>query len=212
MHWCLLVYYIWGQMSINITKIIILAAAISCITCTSDLVSPTNQPEKSNLTGDSVISRDLLPFSSLMLGRCPFMRNTDIRVLMQQFAQKAAEYYECAEIVEYHHEQKVDHPSGTAVKTAQLMAAGGKVFNQDTRDQVANIEGSRGAEFNGIRLHAIRLPGFIASQEVILGSAGERLTIRHDSIDRNSYMAGIFRAANYITNNAQLIYGLEKIL
>ena len=133
-------------------------------------------------------------------------------VLMQQFAQKAAEYYGNAEIIEYHHEQKVDFPSGTAVKTAELMAEKRDAFNVNTNDQVANIEGARGADFNGIKLHAIRLPGFIASQEVILGDSGQYLTIRHDSIDRTSYMPGILMASEYIKDRAELVYGLEHIL
>ena len=133
-------------------------------------------------------------------------------VLMQQFAQKAAEYYECAEIIEYHHQHKVDYPSGTAVKTAELMSTKQERFNPTDNDVVTNVKGARGGEFNGIKLHAIRMPGFIASQEVILGSEGEYLTIRHDSIDRKSYMPGIFRAVDYIKNNVELVYGLEKIL
>ena len=133
-------------------------------------------------------------------------------VLMQQFAQKAAEYYDCAEIIEYHHQHKLDYPSGTAVKTAELMSTKQKRFNPTDNDIVANIEGARGGDFNGIKLHAIRMPGFIASQEVILGGEGEYLTIRHDSIDRKSYMPGIFRAVDYIKNNVELVYGLEKIL
>ena len=133
-------------------------------------------------------------------------------VLMQQFAQKAAQYYEYAEIIEYHHEQKVDFPSGTAVKTAELMAESRDAFNPKTNDQVANIEGSRGGDYKGIKLHAVRMPGFIASQEVILGDPGQYLTIRHDSINRESYMPGISMASKYITDKAELVYGLEHIL
>ena len=133
-------------------------------------------------------------------------------VLMQQFAKKAAEYYDYAEIIEYHHENKVDFPSGTAVKTAELMCETNKKFNPKTNDQVANVEGARGGDFSGIKLHAVRMPGFIASQEVILGAPGQYLTIRHDSIDRASYMPGVFMAANYIKDRAELVYGLEHIL
>ena len=133
-------------------------------------------------------------------------------VLMQQFAKKAAEYYENVEIIEYHHENKVDYPSGTAVKTAELMSEVKKQFNTNTRDKVANVEGSRGGDFNGIKIHSVRMPGFIASQEVIFGDAGEYLTIRHDNIDRAAYMPGVFRAAEYIKDKAELIYGLEHIL
>ena len=133
-------------------------------------------------------------------------------VLMQQFAQKAAQYYEYAEIIEYHHEQKVDFPSGTAVKTAELMAESREVFNPKTNDQVANVDGARGGDYKGIKLHAVRMPGFIASQEVILGDPGQYLTIRHDSIDRTSYMPGIAMASKYIADKAELVYGLEHIL
>ncbi|NQZ57013.1 MAG: 4-hydroxy-tetrahydrodipicolinate reductase [Lentisphaeraceae bacterium] len=133
-------------------------------------------------------------------------------VLMQQFAKKAAEYYPNAEIIEYHHEQKVDFPSGTAYKTAELMCEVRDSFNDNTNDKVANVEGARGGDYKGIKLHAIRMPGFVASQEVILGDSGQYLTIRHDSIDRQSYMPGVLMAAQHITDNAELIYGLEHIL
>ena len=133
-------------------------------------------------------------------------------VLMQKFAKKASLYYENAEIIEYHHEQKADFPSGTAVKTAELMSQNRKKFNKNVNDQVANIEGARGGNFKGIRLHSVRMPGFIASQEVILGNEGEYLTIRHDSINRQSYMKGIFMAVDYIAKHCEFIYGLEHIL
>ncbi len=133
-------------------------------------------------------------------------------VLMQQFAKKAAEYYDYAEIIEYHHENKVDFPSGTAVKTAELMCETNKQFNPKTNDQVANVEGARGGDFEGIKLHAVRMPGFVASQEVILGDHGQYLTIRHDSIERTSYMPGVLMAAKHIHSHAELVYGLENIL
>ncbi len=133
-------------------------------------------------------------------------------VLMQQFAKQAARYYEYAEIIEYHHQQKVDFPSGTAVKTAELMSEEREKFNSGTHDQVANIEGSRGGDYKGIKLHAIRMPGFVASQEVILGDSGQYLTIRHDSIERTSYMPGILMASEYIHDKTELVYGLEHIL
>ena len=133
-------------------------------------------------------------------------------VLMQQFAKQAARYYEYAEIIEYHHEQKVDFPSGTAVKTAELMAEEREKFNIGTNDQVANIDGARGGDHKGIKLHAVRMPGFVASQEVILGGHGQYMTIRHDSIERTSYMPGILMASEYICDKAELVYGLENIL
>lgn len=133
-------------------------------------------------------------------------------VLMQQFAKKAAEFYENVEIIEYHHENKVDYPSGTAVKTAELMSQVKNKFNTNTNDKVANVEGARGGDFNGIKIHSVRMPGFIASQEVLFGNAGEYLTIRHDNIDRAAYMPGVFAAAKYIKDKAELVYGLEHIL
>lgn len=133
-------------------------------------------------------------------------------VLMQQFAKQAARYYEYAEIIEYHHENKVDFPSGTAVKTAELISEEREKFNPGTNDQVANIEGARGGDHNGIKLHAIRMPGFVASQEVIFGDKGQYLTIRHDSIERTSYMPGVLMACEHIVNQAELVYGLEHIL
>ena len=133
-------------------------------------------------------------------------------VLMQQFAKKASKYYQNAEIIEYHHQQKVDAPSGTAVKTAELMGQVREQFNPNTNDQVDNIAGSRGGDYKGIKLHAVRMPGFIASQEVILGDDGQYLTIRHDSINRECYMPGVFMAVDYITENPRLVYGLENIL
>ena len=133
-------------------------------------------------------------------------------VLMQQFAKKAAEFYENVEIIEYHHENKVDYPSGTAVKTAELMSEVKQKFNTNTNDSVANLEGSRGGDYKGVKIHSVRMPGFIASQEVIFGNVGEYLTVRHDNIDRIAYMPGIFRAAEYIQNKKELIYGLEHIL
>jgi 4-hydroxy-tetrahydrodipicolinate reductase len=133
-------------------------------------------------------------------------------ILMQQFAKKAAEFYENVEIIEYHHENKVDYPSGTAVKTAELMSEVKKEFNTNTNDQVPNVEGARGADFNGIKLHSIRMPGFVASQEVLFGNVGEYLTIRHDNIDRVAYMPGVVAAAKHIKDRAELIYGLEHIL
>lgn len=133
-------------------------------------------------------------------------------VLMQQFARSAARYFEYAEIIEYHHETKVDYPSGTAVRTAELMAEARPRFNEGTHDRVANVEGARGAEVAGIRVHAVRMPGFVASQEVLLGAPGQYLKIRHDSIDRASYMPGVLMACQHIVDRAELVYGLETIL
>lgn len=134
-------------------------------------------------------------------------------VLMQQFAAQAARYFDCAEVIEYHHEEKKDHPSGTAMRTVEEMAkAREQAFNPDVRDEVANLEGSRGGNYAGIRVHAVRMPGYVASQEVLFGSSGQRLSIRHDSIDRESYMPGVGLAIRHVMRQDALIYGLEHIL
>lgn len=133
-------------------------------------------------------------------------------VLMQQFAAKAARYFEYAEVIEYHHEQKLDYPSGTAMRTVEEMAKARAAFNEGTCDQVANLQGARGGDHRGIRVHAVRMPGYIASQEVLLGAPGQRLSIRHDSIDRDSYMPGVGMAIRYVMDHPALVYGLEHIL
>lgn len=143
-------------------------------------------------------------------------------VLMQLFAERAARYFAQAEILEYHHEKKIDAPSGTALRTAERMAAAQQeqqqrnhnpTFNQDHRTELEHLPASRGAEHNsGIRVHAVRMGGFLASQEVLLGAAGERLTIRHDCIDRKAYMAGIDLAVQHVLKHATCCNGLEDIL
>lgn len=134
-------------------------------------------------------------------------------VLMMKFAQMAAKYFENAEIIEYHHNQKKDAPSGTAIKTAQMMAQMQENFAQGNCAEVELIEGSRGGKSeNNIQIHSVRMPGYMASQEVIFGSQGETLKIRHDSIDRKCYMSGVLLAIRYIFKNNNFIYGLENIL
>ena len=92
------------------------------------------------------------------------------------------------------------------------MAEVRSAFNRNTRDEVTTLEGCRGGELAGIRIHAIRSPGFIASQEVLFGGPGQRLAVRHDSIDRTSYMPGVLMAAKYIVDRAELVHGLERVL
>lgn len=133
-------------------------------------------------------------------------------VLMQQFAAQAARYFEYAEVIEYHHEHKRDYPSGTAMRTVEEMAKARPAFNEGTQDEVSSLDGARGGDFAGIRVHAVRMPGYIASQEVLLGAPGQRLSIRHDSIDRESYMPGVGLAIRHVMEHAGLIYGLEHIL
>lgn len=134
-------------------------------------------------------------------------------VLMMMFAKTASKYFDNAEIIEFHHNQKKDAPSGTALKTAQLMAEEKKQFGQDNIAETEFIEGSRGG--NGpsdIKIHSVRLPGYIASQEVLLGSTGQILKLRHDSIDRKCYMPGVVLGVRHVMGDNEFIYGLENIL
>lgn len=134
-------------------------------------------------------------------------------VLMMEFAQKAAKYFDNAEIIEYHHNQKKDAPSGTAVKTAKMMAEVSKSFVSGNCEEVETIKGSRGGvSCSDIHIHSVRMPGYMASQEVLFGSNGQVLSIRHDSVDRKCYMNGVLLAVKYIANKPEFVYGLENIL
>jgi 4-hydroxy-tetrahydrodipicolinate reductase len=133
-------------------------------------------------------------------------------VLMMDFAARAAAHFDSAEIVERHHERKLDAPSGTALRTAELMnearGAGWKTPEKETE----TLQGSRGGEVDGIHIHSLRLPGSVAHQEVVLGTAGETLTIRHDSLDRASFMPGVVLAIKKVGSLDGLTVGLEKLL
>lgn len=134
-------------------------------------------------------------------------------VLMMKFAQMAAKYFDNAEIIELHHNQKKDAPSGTAIKTAQLMAQEKSNFAHNNCAEVELVQGSRGGNFDSnIHIHSVRMPGYMASQEVIFGSPGEVFKIRHDSVDRKCYMAGVLMSVRYICENNNFVYGLENIL
>ncbi|MEI6620539.1 MAG: 4-hydroxy-tetrahydrodipicolinate reductase [Actinomycetes bacterium] len=135
-------------------------------------------------------------------------------VLMMSFAAKAAPYFENAEIVEMHHPGKVDAPSGTARRTAELIAgarseAGCPPMPDATLEEVP---GARGADIDGVHVHAVRARGLIAHQEVVFGALGEILTIRHDSMDRASFMPGVLLAVRQIPSRPGLTVGLEHLL
>ncbi|GAB3145756.1 4-hydroxy-tetrahydrodipicolinate reductase [Micromonospora sonneratiae] len=135
-------------------------------------------------------------------------------VLMMQFAARAARYFESVEIIEQHHPKKLDAPSGTATHTARLVAqaraeAGLAAPPDATTDEVA---GARGADIDGIRVHAVRATGLVAHQEVLFGTAGETLTIRHDSFDRASFMPGVLLAVRSVSNRPGLTVGLDALL
>src|ERR687891_709613 len=119
-------------------------------------------------------------------------------VLMMSFAARAAPWFKTADIVERHHERKLDSPSGTALRTAKLMNEGRSEAWSSPSGGKESISGSRGGDAGGIRVHSLRVPGSVAHQEVVLGGAGETLTIRHDSIDRTSFMPGVVLAVEKV--------------
>lgn len=133
-------------------------------------------------------------------------------VLMMKFAQMAAKYFNQVEIIELHHDRKLDAPSGTAVKTAQMISEVRKKQEQGHPEEKETIDGARGANYDGMHIHSVRLPGLIAHQEVIFGSAGQLLTIRHDSFDRKSFMSGVKLAVDRVMAKNTFVYGLENIL
>ena len=129
-----------------------------------------------------------------------------------QFAAQAAKYFPNVEIIELHHDQKKDAPSGTAIKTAELISQVRSIKQQGATDEEESIAGARGADFDGMRIHSVRLPGLVAHQEVIFGSQGEGLTLRHDSYDRASFMTGVNLAIKEVVKRSELVYGLEHLL
>jgi len=135
-------------------------------------------------------------------------------VLMMQFARTAARFFESVEVIELHHAGKVDAPSGTAVHTAALIAAArAEAGAGDVPDATASeLPGARGAQVEGVRVHSVRLPGLVAHQEVVLGTLGETLTIRHDSFDRASFMPGVIMAVRAVLDRPGLTVGLEPLL
>ncbi len=139
-------------------------------------------------------------------------------VLMIHLAKIASKFFDYAEILEMHHENKLDAPSGTSLATArEMVKARGKLgqkfrFVPTVKECKKNLAGSRGAEFEGIALHSIRLPGALAHQEVIFGSLGETLKIRQDTVSRECYMPGVMLAIKEVTKIKGLIFGLEKLL
>jgi len=135
-------------------------------------------------------------------------------VLMMEFAAKAARYFESAEVIELHHPAKVDAPSGTAARTAELMSAARKEAGLGAMPDATTtaIDGARGALVAGIPVHSVRARGLVAHQEVLFGGLGETLTIRHDSIDREGFMPGVILGVRKIVNTPGLTHGLDKFM
>jgi 4-hydroxy-tetrahydrodipicolinate reductase len=135
-------------------------------------------------------------------------------VLMMEFATKAAKYFESAEIIELHHPDKVDAPSGTASRTAELMSKARKDAGLTAMPDATStsLDGARGASVGDIPVHSVRLRGLIAHQEVLLGGLGETLTIRHDSLDRAGFMPGVLLGVRKVISQPGLTFGLEKFM
>lgn len=135
-------------------------------------------------------------------------------ILMMEFAKKAAPLFESVEIVELHHPNKVDAPSGTAKRTAELIAQSRREANSAPMPDATkeSLAGARGANVGGVPIHSVRARGFVAHQEVIFGGVGETLTIRHDSLDRQSFMPGVLLGISKVVNVPGLTFGLENFL
>lgn len=133
-------------------------------------------------------------------------------VLMMHFARQAARFFDNAEIIELHHDQKVDAPSGTAKTTAELMRAARQSAFTHPRTEKETITGTRGGELGGIAIHSVRLPGLVAHQEVIFGGLGQTLTIRHDSTGRDSFMPGVIAATKAVLTLDHLIVGMDELM
>lgn len=133
-------------------------------------------------------------------------------VLSMHFAAKAAPYFESVEVIELHHPHKADAPSGTAARTAKLIAEARKGLPPNPDATSTGLEGARGADVDGIPVHSVRVTGLVAHQEVILGTLGETLTIRHDSLDRTSFVPGVLLAVRNVAQRPGLTVGIEPLL
>jgi 4-hydroxy-tetrahydrodipicolinate reductase len=135
-------------------------------------------------------------------------------VLLMRFAAQAAEHFESVEVIELHHPDKVDAPSGTARHTAEAIAAARREAGRPVSPDATNtgLDGARGADVDGVRVHSVRLRGLVAHEEVLLGGPGEQLTIRHDSFDRVSFMPGVLLAVRKVGSHPGLTVGLENFL
>ncbi|PLR99727.1 4-hydroxy-tetrahydrodipicolinate reductase [Bacillus sp. T33-2] len=133
-------------------------------------------------------------------------------VLMMKFSRLAAKYFNNVEIIELHHDKKLDAPSGTALKTAEMISQVRQHQKQGHPGEKETISGARGADYEGMHIHSVRLPGLIAHQQVMFGADGETLTIRHDSYNRASFMSGVKLAVDTVLNIDSFVYGLENII
>jgi 4-hydroxy-tetrahydrodipicolinate reductase len=133
-------------------------------------------------------------------------------VLSMHFAKQAAPFYESVEVIELHHPHKADAPSGTAARTAALIAEARKELPPNPDATTTGLPGARGADVDGVPVHSVRLAGLVAHQEVLFGTAGETLTIRHDSMDRTSFVPGVLLAVRRVAEHPGLTVGIEALL
>jgi 4-hydroxy-tetrahydrodipicolinate reductase len=133
-------------------------------------------------------------------------------VLSMHFARQAAPFYDSVEVIELHHPHKADAPSGTAARTAALIAEARKELPPNPDATTTSLPGARGADVDGIPVHSVRLAGLVAHQEVLFGTAGETLTIRHDSMDRTSFVPGVLLAVRRVAEHPGLTVGIESLL
>lgn len=133
-------------------------------------------------------------------------------VLMMKYAQEFAKYFPHVEIIEMHHQKKLDSPSGTAVRTAELISAARKQKPEIPSNTREVVKGARGASYEDIAIHSVRLPGLVAHQQILFGGTGETLTIRHDTIDRECFMPGIVLCCRKVQSLKNLVVGLENLL
>ncbi len=157
---------------------------------------------------------DLAIFAQKANIGCAIIPNFSVgMVLLQQAASVAAKFYDNIELIEMHHNQKADSPSGTCIKTAEMIEEYPKKYNKNLVKESELLKGVRGGvRDSGLNIHSIRLPGLLAHQVVIMGSPGETYTIKHDTIDRKAYMPGVLQAIRKIGKFDSLIYGLEKLI
>lgn len=178
------------------TKIII-ESGVSPVIGTSGLL-PDEIEELKNLAEKKGVSGLIVPNFSLGA------------VLMMRFALEARSYFDAVEVIEMHHDQKRDAPSGTAIRTAQLLSS--QQDAQSVEEEIEILEHARGAQFHGVNIHSVRLPGLVAHQMVIFGGDGETLTLKHDSINRQCFMPGILLACRKAKSVEGLKVGLEHVL
>ncbi len=133
-------------------------------------------------------------------------------VLMMKFSSMAAKYFKDVEVIELHHDNKIDAPSGTALKTVQMIAEERGFQAPEKLDEIEKVPNVRGGELEGINMHSVRLPGLVAHQQVIFGGLGQTLTIKHDSINRTSFMPGVIMALRKLEEIEGVVYGLENII